>query len=89
MPASPEDPADPYIVAQAASLSNDPKQIFAFVRDQIGFEAYTGSVRGARGTLWAMAGNTLDKASLLVALLGAAGFSAQYEHAYIGGGTQA
>ena len=86
VPVGPEDPADPYIAAQASALGNNPGQIFAFVRDQIGFEAYYGSVRGARGTLWAQAGNTLDKASLLVALLGAAGFSARYEHASIGGG---
>ena len=80
IPVSPSDPLDPYIVAEAAALNNDPTQIFAFVRDQVGFEAYQGSVRGARGTLWAMAGSTLDKASLLIALLGASGYTAQYEH---------
>jgi probable HAF family extracellular repeat protein len=85
LPTSPGDPADPYIIAEATALNNNPNQIFAFVRDRIAFEAYTGSVRGARGTLWALAGNTLDKASLLVALLGAAGYTAQYEHANIYG----
>ena len=87
-PSGPDDPTDPYIVAEAAALNNDPNQIFAYVRDEIAFEAYSGSLRGARGTLWAQAGNTLDKASLLVALLGAAGYTAQYEHAKItAGGT--
>src|SRR5581483_6428728 len=45
---------------------------------QIGFQVYTGSLRGARGTLWSKAGNALDRASLLVALLGAAGIPARY-----------
>jgi hypothetical protein len=87
VPVSPADPLDPYITAEATALGDNPNQIFAFVRDQIGFEAYAGSVRGARGALWAGAGNTLDKSSLLIALLGAAGFTAQYEHAYIGSST--
>jgi hypothetical protein len=86
VPTGPADPADPYIVAEATDLGNNPNQIFAFVRDQIGFEAYYGSVRGARGALWAQAGNTLDKASLLVALLGAAGYTATYEHAALTNG---
>ncbi|MDQ6700672.1 MAG: hypothetical protein M3Z36_10870, partial [Acidobacteriota bacterium] len=76
--ANPADPADPYIVAQAKALNNDPTQIFAFVRDQIRFESYTGSVRGARGALWSKGANSLDRASLLIALLGASGISAQY-----------
>jgi len=52
----PDDATDPYIVSQAQALNNNPTQIFAFVRDQVGYEAYTGSLRGARGTLWSNAG---------------------------------
>jgi large repetitive protein len=76
--ANPADGTDPYIVAEATTLNNDPNQIFAFVRDQVGFDIYSGSLRGARGTLWTMAGNALDRASLLIALLTAAGYTAQY-----------
>ena len=82
-PAAPDDPTDPFVTAQATALQNDPNQIYAFVRDQIKFEAYAGSVRGARGALWAMAGNTLDKASLLTALLQASGYTTQYAHIYL------
>ena len=84
-PAGPDDPADPFVVAEATALNNNPGQIYAFVRDRIKFEAYAGSVRGARGTLWAMAGNTLDKASLLTALLQAAGFTTHYMHTTLDG----
>ncbi len=69
---------DPLIVAKAAELGNDPAQIFEFVRDEISFEVYRGSLRGARGTLWSTAGNALDQANLLVALLRAAGVRARY-----------
>jgi hypothetical protein len=78
MGTSADDPTDPYIVNQAAALHNDPQQMFAFVRDQVSYQAYSGSLRGARGTLWSKAGNALDRASLLVALLRASGFTAQY-----------
>ena len=72
------DTADPVIVAQAAALGHDPQRIFNFVRDTIGYEAYPGSLRGARGTLWSQAGNALDQASLLIALLRASGIPARH-----------
>jgi hypothetical protein len=71
---------DPFIIAKAAELGNDPERLFAFVRDEIGFESYQGSLRGARGTLWSKAGNALDQASLLIALLRASGIPARYVH---------
>ena len=74
-PGSPADPTDPYIVAEATTLNNDPNVIFAFVRDQVANQVYSGSLRGARGTLWSMGGNSLDKASLLIALLGRPAFN--------------
>lgn len=73
-----DDSTDPYVVAQATALGNNPANIFNYVRDQIGSEIYSGSVRGARGVLWTRAGNSLDRASLLVALLRASGQQARY-----------
>lgn len=72
------DITDPVIVAQAVALGHDLQRIFAFVRDSIGYEAYLGSLRGARGTLWSQAGNALDQASLLITLLRASGVPARY-----------
>lgn len=72
------DTNDPFIQEEAAALDYDPTQIFNFLHNQIGFNAYAGSVRGARGTLWSGAGNALDVASLGVALMRASGIPAQY-----------
>lgn len=72
--------ADPYVIQQAGELGNDGPAAFAFVRDEVGFEAYDGSLRGARGTLWSAAGNSIDQASLLTALLRASGIPARYLH---------
>ena len=69
---------DPFIQEEAAALDYDPTQIFNFLHTQIGYNSYTGSVRGARGTLWSSAGNALDVASLGVALMRASGIRAQY-----------
>ncbi len=69
---------DPFIQEEAAALNYDPTQIFNFQHTQVGYNSYTGSVRGARGTLWSSAGNALDVASLGVALMRASGIPAQY-----------
>ncbi len=69
---------DPFIQQEAAELNYDPTQIFDFLHTQIGFNSYIGSVRRARGTLWADAGNSLDVASLGIALMRASGIPAQY-----------
>ncbi|MDG3004921.1 Ig-like domain repeat protein [Paludisphaera mucosa] len=72
------DPADPYIQAKAAELDQDPTQILAYLTRDVDYESYVGSLRGARGTLWSEAGNSLDQASLGVALLRASGVPARY-----------
>jgi uncharacterized membrane protein len=70
---------DPFIQEEAAKLNYDSQQIFNFLHQDIGYNSYFGSVRGARGTLWSFAGNALDVASLGVALMRASGIPAQYE----------
>jgi Transglutaminase-like superfamily len=53
----------------AFHLDLDPLRAFEFVRDHIAYEPYHGALRGAEGTLDARAGNALDRALLLSALL--------------------
>jgi len=72
------DPQDPFIAAVAAKYDQDPNQLFTFMTQQVGFESYSGSLRGARGTVWSSAGNSLDQSSLLVALLRGSGVPAEY-----------
>ncbi len=73
-------PSDhPLMVARAQSLGNDAVKIFNFVRDNIANEVYAGAKKGAIGTLRERAGNDYDQASLLIALLRAAGFAARYQ----------
>ncbi|MFW6069570.1 MAG: transglutaminase domain-containing protein, partial [bacterium] len=70
---------DEAMLARAAELGQDPQALFAFVRS-LNYESYDGSLRGTRGTLWSGAGNSADQASLLIAMLRAAGIPARYRH---------
>jgi hypothetical protein len=62
---------DPLIAELAFQLEYDRDRIIAFVQDEIGYEPYAGALRGPVGALWSAAGNAVDKAQLLTALLGA------------------
>ncbi|MBX9627736.1 MAG: transglutaminase family protein, partial [Gemmataceae bacterium] len=70
--------ADPFVQEQAAKLRYDPARIVQYLSTDVGYESYSGSLRGSRGTLWSAAGNALDEASLGVALLRASGVPARY-----------
>ena len=69
---------DPFVQEAAAALDYNAQNIFNFLHNDIGYNAYEGSMRGARGTLWSSAGNALDVASLGVALMRTSGIPAQY-----------
>jgi hypothetical protein len=62
----------------AGLVEQDPAQAFALVRDATHWEAYRGSLRGARGTWWSEAGNALDRASLLLGVLRTIGTPSRY-----------
>jgi len=70
---------DTRMLAQVATTGADPQSMFDYVR-YLEFEAYSGSLRGTRGTLWSAAGNAVDQASLLIAMLRAYGIPARYRH---------
>ena len=73
------DTYDADMLWQSAQLGQDPLALFELVRG-FGNDPYAGSLRGTRGTLWGEAGNSADKASLLIAMLRAAGVPARYRH---------
>jgi len=61
------------VAAQPAEAQTDGADGFTFLRDNIGFEAYRGSLKGAEGVMREGAGNSLDRALLLSRLLGQQG----------------
>lgn len=70
-----------YDVGARAAQFHDVQSAFAYVRDGIHTDPYAGAMRGAQGTLMALAGSPADKAALLAALLTAQGVSVRYAHA--------
>ncbi len=66
------------VIAKAKALGNDYVRIYEFVRNTTRNEWYAGSVKGAVGALRSGAGNDVDQASLLTALLRAAGLNTRY-----------
>jgi hypothetical protein len=81
-PATSSASADDRIGDLALSLEYDLKRIFRFVADEVRYEPYVGILRGPVGTLDAGAGNSLDQALLLAALLDASGIP----HRFVRGG---
>ncbi|MBI2922515.1 MAG: hypothetical protein HYY18_15800, partial [Planctomycetes bacterium] len=68
---------DDDITAKARELGFDRARCVAFVKDEVGEEAYEGVLRGEVGTLWSGAGNGPDRALLLAALLRRCGLKAE------------
>jgi transglutaminase-like putative cysteine protease len=68
----------PEIRAKALELGNSPVKIYEWVRNNIEFVPTWGSIQGAQMTMLTRQGNSFDTASLLIALLRAAGIHARY-----------
>jgi hypothetical protein len=68
----------PEIEDLAGQLGNDPATIFAYVRNNVDYQPYFGSVKGSVGTYWEKAGNDIDQSSLLIGLFRASEIPARY-----------
>jgi hypothetical protein len=71
----------------ALQLQFDPERIFRFVADEIRYQPYAGLLRGPEGTLMARAGNSVDQAALLAALLRASGMEVRFATGPLEGAT--
>lgn len=63
--------------AKAEELGT-PLAVYNYLKNNIGYEYYYGSRKSAGGTYEASAGNDLDQASLLIAMLRSLGYPAEY-----------
>jgi RHS repeat-associated protein len=67
----------------AASLGNSPAAIYAYVYNNIHWVPYILAMQNSEAVLWSKRGNDADQATLLIALLRAAGVPARYVTASI------
>jgi len=73
----------PAIAAKAAELNHNPVQIYNWVRNNVEWLPTWGALQEAEVTLGSQRGNSLDIASLTLALLRASGIPARYVHGTI------
>ncbi|MBP0966478.1 MAG: transglutaminase domain-containing protein, partial [Oscillospiraceae bacterium] len=59
----------PQAVTDLARELGSAKEIYRYVKEKIGYEAYAGSKKGAAVTLDQLGGNDIDQARLLIAML--------------------
>lgn len=78
LPAAPSDP-----LAVLTDLDGDPTELLRWVAAETRPVAYRGTLRGARGVLLDRAGNSLDRALLLTALLRQAGWETRLARAQL------
>lgn len=64
-----------------AAHQGTPTELFTYVRDKIGLDAYSGAMRGALGTETTRSGNPTDKALLLAELLKRGGATVRFARA--------
>jgi hypothetical protein len=62
----------------AFDLSYDARRLFDLVASGIDYDPYAGLLRGSRGALWALAGNSVDQSVLLAELMRAGLFRVRF-----------
>ncbi len=80
---TPEIQFTPEIKAKAQELGYKPVKIYEWVRNNIDYQPYYGSFKGAQQTLLEGSGNDFDQASLLIALLRVSQIEARYAYGTI------
>ncbi len=80
---TPEIQFTPEIRAKAQELGFKPVKIYEWIRNNIDYQPYYGSFKGAQQTLLEGAGNDFDQASLLIAMLRVSQIEARYSYGTI------
>jgi RHS repeat-associated protein len=75
---TPDAPQSPEIQKLAAELDYSASKIYQYIYNNVKFEPYYGSLKGALATLQTKAGGPTDQASLMIALLRASKIPARY-----------